>query len=591
MNSRQLFASAWTHYIVAIALVGLAAALRIWPLQALGSSLAWLTFYPAVMIVAIYGGFFTGFLATVLACLTVTFLWPVLVAQPFIKNPADWLGMSVFILTSSMISGVAEAMRRAQSRAKKAQERAEAANLAKSVFLSTMSHELRTPLNAILGFSALMRNDPGLTEKQHENLDIINRSGEHLLSLINDVLDMAKIEAGRVVLTVEPFDLGALMLDITDMLSKRAEEKGLQLLFDQSSEFPRFIKGDKDKLRQVIVNLVSNAVKYTNHGSVTLRLGVQLGDKALRLIIEVEDSGIGISKADQKRIFDPFVQVGKSATQKGTGLGLSIVREYVELMGGGIVVESTPDIGSLFRVHLPVQKCAENEVMNIDTLQERVTGLVPGQPDYRILIVEDQRENQLLLQRLLEDAGFTVKLAQNGAEGIELFQSFRPHFIWMDRRMPVMDGLEATQRIRSLVGGKEVKIAAVTASAFADQREEMLAAGLDDFVRKPYRPAEIFDCMTRQLGVHFMYEQAAQINVDAALSSASLEKLPQTLRRELEDDLILGNTEQLAKLILRIEQQDAALAKILSRYVAAFNYQPILNALETVNTHDKAAKL
>jgi signal transduction histidine kinase/FixJ family two-component response regulator len=590
MNSRQIYVSAWTRYILAIALVALAAALRIWPLQALKSTLAWLTFYPTVMIVAIYGGFFTGLLATALACLTVTLLWPLLVTEPFIKNPADWLGMMVFVLTGTMISGVAEAMRLAQVRAKKAQERAEAANLAKSVFLSTMSHELRTPLNAILGFSALMRSEPGLSEKQRENLDIINRSGEHLLSLINDVLDMAKIEAGRVVLEIKPFDLGALVLDITDMLSKRAEEKGLQLLFDQSSEFPRFIKSDKEKLRQVIVNLVSNAVKYTNHGSVTLRLGVQSADEALRLIIEVEDSGIGISKTDRMRIFEPFVQVGKSATHKGTGLGLSIVREYVELMGGNIIVESTPDIGSLFRVNLPVQKCEENELINTETMQQRVTGLVPGQADYRILIVEDQRENQLLLQRLLEDAGFTVKVAINGAEGIELFQSFQPHFIWMDRRMPVMDGLEATQRIRSLAGGKGVKIAAVTASAFADQREEMLVAGLDDFVRKPYRPAEIFDCMTRQLGVHFVYEQAGQVDVNTALSSSALSKLPITLRRDLENDLILGNTEQLATLILRIEQHDAALAKVLSSYVSAFNYLPILNALEALDTNNKEAK-
>jgi len=172
-----------------------------------------------------------------------------------------------------------------------------------------------------------------------------------------------------------------------------------------------------------------------------------------------------------------------------------------------------------------------------------------------------------------------------------MFQTFRPHFIWMDRRMPVMDGLEATQRIRALEGGKEVKIAAVTASAFADQRKEMLAAGMDDFVRKPYRPAEIFECMERQLGVHFVHEFAAHAEVDSALSSASLVKLPETLRRELADSLILGNTEQLATLILRIEQQDAALAKVLTCHVAAFNYLPILNALETAENNIKGATL
>jgi diguanylate cyclase (GGDEF)-like protein len=224
MNPQQIFRRTWIRYVIAIALVALATVLRIWPLQALESSLAWLTFYPAVMVVAIYGGLSAGLLATVLACLTVTFLWPILVAQPFINKPADWLGMSVFILTGSMISGVAEAMRRAQARAIKAQKQAEAANRAKSVFLSTMSHELRTPLNAILGFSALMRSDPALTEGQRENIDIINRSGGHLLNLINDVLDMAKIEASRVILEVEPFELGALVCDITDMLSNRAKD-------------------------------------------------------------------------------------------------------------------------------------------------------------------------------------------------------------------------------------------------------------------------------------------------------------------------------------------------------------------------------
>ena len=585
MSPQQIFRRAWTRYVVAIAIVALAASLRIWPLQGLELRIPYVTFYPAVMVAGLYGGLPAGLLATVLSGLTILFWSPT--DQPFIKDAGDWLGMAVFIVNCTMISFIAEAMIRAQARAIKAQQQAEAANRAKSVFLSTMSHELRTPLNAILGFSALMRSEPGITEGQRRNLDIINRSGEHLLSLINDVLDMAKIEAGRIVLEIRPFDLGALVREVTDMLGARAKEKGLQLLLDQSSEFPRLIKGDEGKLRQVIVNLVGNAIKYTNRGGVTLRLGVQPDSEAL--LIEVEDSGVGINNADQARIFEPFVQVGKSATQKGTGLGLAIVREYVELMGGSIGVESTPDKGSLFRVNVPVQRVAQEEARFPEAAKGRVIALAPDQPAYRILIVEDQEENWLLLQRLLESAGFTVMVARNGAEGVALFQTFHPHFIWMDRRMPVMDGLEATQRIRTLEGGNEVKIAAVTASAFSEQREEMLAAGMDDFVRKPYQPAEIFDCMAKHLGARYVYEQAAAAETVAALSPEALARLPEALRRELAEGLLVGNVERLEQIMLRIEQQDGEIASMLAPHLRNFTYLPILNALETAENNIRGA--
>jgi CheY-like chemotaxis protein len=297
----------------------------------------------------------------------------------------------------------------------------------------------------------------------------------------------------------------------------------------------------------------------------------------------VQDSGIGISQHDQAHIFDAFVQVGKPATQKGTGLGLSIVREFVKLMKGTIVVESAPDVGSLFRLEIPVQRAKQADAVSAEPGHRPVTGIAPGQPDYRVLIVEDQEENWLLLQRLLQDAGFSVMLAQDGAQGVELFQSYRPHFIWMDRRMPVMDGLEATRRIRALEGGKVVKIAAVTASTFADQRAEMLAAGMDDFVRKPYRSEEIFNCMERQLGVRFTHGQVGQTTPEALLSAASLAQLSETMRRELADNLILGNVEHLAGLLPRIAQQDATLAKALEQHISAFNFLPILNLLEAMD--------
>lgn len=582
MVSQKLLSRPWMHYAAPLLLVAIAAAMRVWPLQDLGPRIPYVTFYPAVMLAGLYGGLGVGLMTVALSALTIVFWSPT--GEPFIVDAGDWLGMAVFTVNCTMISAIAEAMLRAQARANAAQAQAEAANRAKSVFLATMSHELRTPLNAILGFSRLMRDDAGLTANQRDNLDIINRSGAHLLALIDDVLDMAKIEAGRTVLDVAPFDLGALIQDITDLLGDRARDKGLEWRVEAAPALPRFIRGDAVKLRQVIVNLVGNAVKYTPQGHVTLRLGTKPLGERLGVVIEVEDSGIGISRADLAHIFEPFVQAGKGDGHKGTGLGLAIVHEYVTLMGGQVAVDSTPGQGSRFSVEIPVAAASEQEVSPAESAPNQVVGLEPDQPAYRILIVEDQPENSLLLRRLLERVGFAVELAENGAEGVEKFVSFQPHFIWMDRRMPVIDGLEATRRIRALEGGREVKIAAVSASVFADQRAEMLAAGMDDFVRKPYRQDEIFDCLARQLGVRFRRAPGAPpAESTPALSREAVASLPAALRRELADSLVLGNTERIDAIVGRIANVDPLFAKTLARHVADFDYPPILNLLEAAD--------
>jgi PAS domain S-box-containing protein len=390
----------------------------------------------------------------------------------------------------------------------KARNAAEAANRAKSVFLSNMSHELRTPLNAILGFSTLVRQNPVLPESLWSNLDIINRSGEHLLALINDVLEMSKIEAGRIQLVVAPFDLGCMVREVKDMMQVRAEEKGLLLQIDQDSRFPRYVVGDEARLRQVLINLIGNAIKFTAQGGVTLRLGTRQNAIA-HLLIEIEDTGTGIAPQDQQRIFEPFVQLGDQGASKGTGLGLAITRQFVQMMGGHIDLQSEVSKGSLFRIDLPLNEARETDIVAaLNQVQGEVVGLAPGQPSYRILIVEDQFDNQMLLLRLMETLGLDVRVVANGEEAVRLFQHWHPNLIWMDRRMPVMDGLEATRRIRKLPGGQKVKIIAVTASAFRDEQQETLAAGMDDFVSKPYHFGDIYDCLGRHLGLKYVYRSA-----------------------------------------------------------------------------------
>jgi CheY-like chemotaxis protein/anti-sigma regulatory factor (Ser/Thr protein kinase) len=363
----------------------------------------------------------------------------------------------------------------------------------------------------------------------------------------------------------------------------RAQEKGLQLLLDQTSQFPRYINGDEARLRQILVNLVGNAVKFTEQGGVTIRLGLKHNVQP-HLLIEVEDSGPGISPEDQRRLFEPFVQLAQSAAQKGTGLGLAISRQFVQKMGGNITVESKPGKGSVFRVELPVELVSSAAVFKPEKREQgEVVGLVPGQPAYRILIAEDQHENRLLLSKLMTDIGLEVKVAENGAQCIELFREWQPHLIWMDRRMPVMDGEEATRRIRQFPDGKQVKIVAVTASAFREQQQEMLAAGMDDFVRKPYRFDEIYDCLARQLNIKYRYHTDMQEVVEEqslVLMPKNLAALPKELCNELKTALESLEEEPIAAAISRVTELDAELGKALLRLSKNFNYPVILQALD-----------
>ena len=465
-----------------------------------------------------------------------------------------------------------------------AKEAAEAASHAKSIFLANMSHELRTPLNAIIGFSDILQRDPAISGSRQETLGIINRSGDHLLGLINDVLDIAKIESGHIELELKPFDLGAMVLDVTDLLSVRAENTGLHLRLDQSSEFPRYIVGDETKLRQILINLISNAIKATGQGSVIVRLGVKQ-NHTTHLIMEVEDTGCGIAEEDREKLFQPFVQVGQQGRQQGTGLGLAITRQFAELMGGTISVTSSVGQGSTFRVEVAVQPAKPEDIPQASAEKGDVTGLEPGQPPWRVLVVEDQQDNQILLMGLLERAGFEARLAVNGAGAVEQFTTWQPHFIWMDRRMPVMDGVEATRRIRALPGGDAVKIAAVTASTFREEDAELTMAGFDAVVHKPYRPAQIFDCMERLLGARFMRCEAeslpiANTEISVAALNATLSALPEPLRQKLDEALLLLDSERILRVIGEIGRAAPELAAALGERAHNYDYTGIREALQ-----------
>ncbi|MFZ0547750.1 MAG: two-component regulator propeller domain-containing protein [Candidatus Promineifilaceae bacterium] len=479
----------------------------------------------------------------------------------------------------------------------RAKEAAEAANRAKSIFLANMSHEFRTPLNAILGFTRLLRRDPVLNEEQRETVAIVERSSEHLLGLINDVLELSKIEAGRTVLNPQSFDLYRLLRGLAEMFRLRAESKGLGLQMEMGEGLPQLIVADAGRLRQVLMNLMGNGVKFTEAGRVWLRAAVDVTPKGetaainrLWLRFEVGDTGPGISPEEQQAIFEPFVQTTAGMVlQEGTGLGLTISRQHVRLMGGDISFESIVGQGSVFRFSIPCEIVTETAVSALQ-ISHRVTGLEPGQPCYRLLVADDQASNRQLLVKILEPLGFEVREASDGQEVIAIWQEWHPHLIWMDMRMPVMSGFEATRYIKSSSEREAPVIVALTASGMEEDRTMILSQGCDDYIRKPFFEEDIYNALTKYLGVRFVYEAVPEADglptvtanngVESVVSPARLASIPADPVSALERAVTLGDMEGIKAGIIQIGRYDSELAEVLKSLAQNFEYERMSRLLK-----------
>ena len=483
---------------------------------------------------------------------------------------------------------------------RKAELEAVTASQAKSNFLANMSHELRTPLNAIIGFSTLMSHDSLLNGEQQENISIINRSAEHLLELINDVLEFSKIEAGVISLDKTNFDLYRLLDNIEEMFQIKVEQRNIKLNFIVTPDVPQYIETDIKKLRSCLSNLIANAIKFTPQGNVTLRVSSPSPPSppstpsppsppsphppippspipSPHLLFQVEDTGCGISLDELDKLFDAFIQAeaGKKSLQ-GTGLGLAITRKFVQMMGGEITVKSTVGKGSIFAFDIEVD-IADNQV---STRSPQIIGLKPNQGKFKILVVDDSEENRLLLVKLLNKIGFAVSSAENGQVALEIWETFQPDLILMDTRMPVMDGYSATQRLRNLNQNRDrLSIIAITASNFGSSKNEIKQAGFDDVIRKPVLPEIILHQIAEYLSVSYIYDQVPRFGSISVPENSFLEELiamPRSWLTQLHQAANEVNEDLLQSLIEEIPDNKTSLSESLTMLVKNFRLDIIL---------------
>ncbi len=474
---------------------------------------------------------------------------------------------------------------------KRSQEQAEIANKTKSAFIAHMSHELRTPLNAIIGFSSLMARDTSLTSAHKDNLKVINRSGEHLLTLINGVLEMSKIEAGQMELKYENFDLYRLIDTIENMFAQRLAEKGLELVIKREPTVPRQVRADAIKLRQVLVNLIDNALKFTENGEIHVAISALTSMIATKyhLVFEIRDTGSGIAPNDLKTLFQPFAQMEISnKSTLGSGLGLPICREYVNLMGGDISVQSKMNEGTKIRFDIIVESVAQLTPQS-PLSNYRVIGLAEGQKPAKILVAEDRAENRKLLTLMLNNVGFIVKEAIHGEEAIEIVNEWLPDLIFMDMRMPIMDGFTATKIIKKSPRSASILIIALTAGAFDDNRDYILSCGCDDVLAKPFQEEQIFTMLATHLDISYEYEKEFSSTLSGIrqesttiISPKALTVLSAQWLADMRTASDYADTDWVMQLIDKITPDHPHIAGSLRHLAAKYDYKKISSLVTKV---------